>query len=393
MTHVLDRLIAPRLRGTKKSVLLLGARQVGKSTLIRALGAELIINLADEAVYLSYAKDPGRLRREVSALRSPSRIIIDEVQRVPSLLNTVQALMDEGARHRFILTGSSARKLKRGQANLLPGRVLFEVLDPLSIWELGEDFDLERALQVGTLPGIYLDRESGTDVLDSYVATYLREEIQAEALLRDVGSYARFLDLAAAGSGQWVNYSKLASDAEIAKETIRRYYQILEDTLLAFRIPPFEVKRSPRRVSQRDRVLFFDVGVRNALLGLHRGPLPSTEKGHVFEHWFILQCLYFIRARRLPWQVSAYRTESGAEVDLVIDTKASLIAIECKLGRTVGTGDLTGLRSFAGVAHRPLKAFVVFRGERAQRLGAGIEAVPYQDFLLRTLPALAGGTD
>jgi predicted AAA+ superfamily ATPase len=393
MTHVLDRLIASRLRGSKKSVLLLGARQVGKSTLIRALGAELIINLADEAQYLTYAKDPARLRREVSALRSPSRIMIDEVQRVPALLNTVQALMDEGTRHRFILTGSSARKLKRGQANLLPGRVLFEVLDPLSIWELAEDFDLERALQVGTLPGIYLDRESGTDVLDSYVATYLREEIQAEALLRDVGSYARFLDLAAASSGQWVNYSKLASDSEIAKETIRRYFQILEDTLLAFRIPPFEVKRSPRRVSQRDRVLFFDVGVRNALLGLHRGPLPSTEKGHVFEHWFILQCLYFIRARHLPWQVSAYRTESGAEVDLVIDTKSSLIAIECKLGRNVGTGDLTGLRSFAEIAHRPLKAYVVFRGERAQRLGAGIEAVPYQEFLLRTLPALAGGDD
>jgi len=271
MTYVLDRLIAPRLKTTKKSVLLLGARQVGKSTLIRALGAELIINLADEAAYLSYAKDPARLRREVSALRSPARIIVDEVQRVPSLLNTVQALMDEGTPHRFILTGSSARKLKRGHANLLPGRVLFEVLDPLSIWELGDAFDLERALQVGTLPGIYLDRESGVDVLDSYVTTYLREEIRAEALLRDVGSYARFLDLAAASSGLWVNYSKLASDAEIAKETIRRYYQILEDTLLAFRLPPFQVKNSPRCVSQRDRVLFFDVGMRNALLGLHRG--------------------------------------------------------------------------------------------------------------------------
>jgi predicted AAA+ superfamily ATPase len=391
MTYMLDRLIGLRLRASKKSVLLLGARQVGKSTLIRALGAEVIINLADEAEYLAYAKDPARLRRELAALRVPARIIIDEVQRVPSLLNTVQALMDEGSRHRFILTGSSARKLRRGQANLLPGRVLFEVLDPLSIWELGADFDLERALQVGTLPGIYLDREAGVDVLDSYAATYLREEIQAEALLRDLGSYARFLDLAAASSGQWVNYSKLANDAEIAKETIRRYYQILEDTLLAFRIPPFEIKRSPRRVSQRDRVLFFDVGVRNALLGLHRGPLPATEKGHVFEHWFILQCLYFIRARRLPWQVSAYRTEAGAEIDLVIDTKASLIAIECKLGRNVGTGDLSGLRSFAGIAHRALRSFVVFQGERAQRLGPGIEAVPYREFLLKRLPGIADG--
>lgn len=391
MTYVLDRLIGPRLAASKKSVLLLGARQVGKSTLIRDLGATIFINLADEDLYLGYAKDPGRLRREVSALARAGSVVIDEVQRVPSLLNTVQALIDEGTRHRFILTGSSARKLKRGQANLLPGRVLFEVLDPLSIWEIGDTFDLQRALQVGTLPGIYLDRESGADVLDSYATTYLREEIQAEALLRDVGSYARFLDVAAASSGQWINYSKLASDTEIAKETVRRYFQILEDTLLAFRIPPFEARRSSRRVSQRDRVLFFDVGVRNALLGLHRGRLSPSEQGLVFEHWFILQCLYFIRAHRLPWQALAYRTEAGAEVDLVIDTRSSLIALECKLGRNVRAADLSGLRSFAEIAHRPLRSFVIFQGDRAQRLGDRIEAIPYRDFLLRTLPDLARG--
>jgi len=386
---VIDRLIRGRLEKRRKSVLLLGARQVGKSTLTRSFSPDLIVNLADEDIYLGYAKDPARLRREIGALRKPSLVVLDEVQRVPSLLNTVQALMDEGTRHRFILTGSSARKLKRGGANLLPGRILLEHLDPLTIWELGDAFDLDRALQVGTLPGIYLDRESGVDILESYATVYLREEVRAESIVRDVGTYARFLDAAALGSGDWVNYSKLSSDAEIAKETIRRFYQILEDTLLAFRIPPFEVRHPSRRVSQRERVLLFDIGVRNALLGLHRHS-PLTEKGRLFEHWIILQCLYLARARRLPWRFSAYRTDAGAEVDLVIDTGKQFVALECKLGRNVAPSQLGGLRSFMSVAHKPVRSIVVYQGERAQRFDGGVEAIPWRKFLLDTLLEMAG---
>ncbi len=389
MTHVLDRLIAPRLRNGKKSVLLLGARQVGKSTLTRSLAPRLVVNLSDEATHLAYAKDPARIARELRAISEPSLIVLDEVQRLPSILNTVQALMDEGLRHRMILTGSSARKLKRGGANLLPGRVVLEHLDPLTIWELGEHLDLERTLRIGALPGIYLDPESAADVLDSYVTAYLREEIQAEALLRDVGSYARFLDVAAAASGDWINYSKLASDTEIAKETIRRFFQILEDTLLAFRIPPFQPAKSPRRVSQRDRFLLFDLGVRNALLGVHHRDASPTDRGRLFEHWLILQCLAFIRAHRLPWKTFGYRTDGGAEVDLIIDTGEHLLAIECKAGRSVSTTQLSGLRSFAEVAHRPVRSFVVFLGERAQKLAARVDAVPYAEFLLERLPAEA----
>jgi uncharacterized protein len=388
MTHMLGRTIEARLRSTKKHVLLLGARQVGKSTLTRALSPDLVINLADEVAYLGYAKDPGRLRRELAALPGPSRVVLDEIQRIPTLLNSIQAEIDEGGPHRFILTGSSARKLKRGGANLLPGRLLLEHLDPLSVWELGEHFNLERALRLGTLPGIYLDEESGVDVLDSYTTAYLREEIQAEAIIRDVGTYARFLDIAAVSSGSFINYSKLSSDAEIPKETVRRFFQILEDTLLAFRLPAFE--SDSRRVSQRDRIVLFDVGVRNALLGLHRGPISPTEKGHLFEQWFILQCLYFIRARHLPWSVHSYRTESGSEVDLVIDTRSTLVAIECKAGRTVGQSQLAGLAAFASATKRRTLLYVVFQGERAQRFDRGVLALPYLQFLRETLPELAG---
>lgn len=369
-------------------MLLLGARQVGKSTLARGLGPQIVIDLADEQSFLDHAKDPGLLGRELRVLAKPSLVVVDEVQRIPSMLNTVQAVMDEGRRHRFILTGSSARKLKRGGANLLPGRVLLEHLDPLAFDEIGDDFDLERALTVGTLPGIYLDSEGGADVLESYANVYLREEIQAEAVVRDVGSYARFLDAAAASSGEWINYSKFASDTEIAKETLRRYFQILEDTLLVFRIPPFEVRRSTRRVSQRDRFLFFDVGVRNALLGLHRRAPPQTERARLFEHWLILQCIYFARARHVPWRFGAYRTDAGAEVDLVIDTGRRLVAVECKAGRNVRSSQLGGLRSFASIAHKPTRSIVAFQGDRAQRVD-GVEVLPYRALLRDVLEELA----
>lgn len=388
MTHMLDRAIAARISKSRKSLLLLGARQVGKSTFARSLKPDTVINLADEDAFLGYSKDPGRLGRELRALQKPALVLVDEVQRIPRLLNTIQALLDEASGHRFLLTGSSARKLKRGQANLLPGRIIVEHLDPLLATELRDNFSLARALRVGMLPGIYLDEDAGEDILGSYVATYLREEIQAEALTRDLGSYARFLDLAAETSGQWLNYSKIASDAEIPKETIRRFFQILEDTLIAFRLPAFEPKRSLRRVSQRDRVFIFDVGVRNALLGLHRQPLPATELGGVFEQWLILQTLYTMRACHKPWRLSSYRTEAGAEVDLIIDTGRSLLAVECKAGRNVRSGSLGGIRSFFEVAHKPAKAVVVYQGDRRQRLDARIEAVPFAEFLADQLPAL-----
>ncbi|MBI5630462.1 MAG: ATP-binding protein [Elusimicrobia bacterium] len=370
-----------RIRKSRKSILLLGARQVGKSTLCRSLGPDKIINLADEAAFLSYAKDPSRLKREMAVLKKPALILVDEVQRLPSLLNSIQAILDEGEGFRFLLTGSSARKLKRGGANLLPGRVVLEHLDPCSFWELGDSFNLEKSLQMGSLPGIYLDPEEGEQTLSSYASIYLREEIQAEAISKNLGAYARFLDMAAEASGQWVNYSKIASDSEIPKETIRRFYSILEETLIAFRIPPFKVKQSKRRLSQRDRFIFFDLGVRNALLGIHRGPLSPLEKGRLFEQWFILQCLYLIRAKKEDWNLYSYRTDAGSEVDVVIDKGDKLVAVECKWSRQVGEADLKGLRSFESVAHKPIEKYVIYRGESRQKFSRGELAVPFNSFL------------
>jgi predicted AAA+ superfamily ATPase len=354
---------------------------VGKSTLTRSLKPDLVVNLADESLFLSYSKDAERLKREVAARTAPSLIVIDEVQRVPSLLNSVQAILDEARGHRFLLTGSSARKLKKRGVNLLPGRVLLEYLDPLSFWELGDLFDLEKVLRIGSLPGIYLDPESGAEVLSSYATIYLKEEIQAEAVSRNIGAYARFLDVAAEASGQWINYSKIGNDSEIPKETVRRFFGLLEDTLLVFRIPPFKPRRSKRRISQRDRFVFFDLGVRNALLGLHTQNPSPLEKGLLFEQWVLLQCLFYARARKKNWKFSSYRTDAGTEVDFIIETSGKTLAIECKYGRSVSESEMGGLRSLETVAKGPLEKFVVYRGETRQKFSRGEIAAPYQEFL------------
>lgn len=370
MTYVQDRILRGRILESGQSVLLLGARQVGKSTLCRSLNSDLYVDLADEREFLDYSKSPDRLRHEIDALKPKKpTVIVDEIQRVPSLLNTIQSIIDQ-RKIKFVLTGSSARKLKRGGANLLPGRVIVEHMDPLTYCESElSEARLERALQVGMLPGIFLDGRDAIDVLESYADIYLREEIQAEALTRNLGAYARFLDTVAGASGKWVNYSKISSDAEIPKETVRRFVQLLEDTLVAFRLPPFQPGRSTsRRIVQRERILLFDVGVRNALLHLHRRPPRSDQIGATFEQWVMLQVIYINRAMRKGWKISTYRTEAGAEVDLVVDRGDDIVAIEIKAGRNATKQDSRGLQSLASLCDRPVHKWILYRGARSQRL-------------------------
>lgn len=385
MTHMQVRLLQEHLARTRQNVLLLGPRQVGKSTLLKALRPDRYLNLADESLYLAYARDPALFRREVEALPNPGLVVVDEVQRVPRLLNTLQALMDDHPiPHRYLLSGSSARKLKGGGANLLPGRIVVLHLPPLTVSEAGPAFDLGRALQVGMLPGVYLDREGGVELLGTYADTYLREEIRGEAVVREIGSYARFLDVMALASGQWINYSKLSSDTEIPKETFRRFVAILEDTLLAVRLPGFQpLRNTRRRVSQRERILLFDVGVRNALLGRHRHPVSADERGGLFEQWFILQIHALRQLSRQGWRLSSYRTEGGAEVDLVVETDDRIYGIEIKSGSKVTVPDTRGLESLGEMIpdSKPYTRLVAFAGSTRQRFPNGAEAWPWPEIL------------
>ena len=381
MTHMIGRILQNRLRKVPKSVLLLGPRQVGKSTLCTSMNPDLTINLADEETFRHHLTDPGLLKRIVQGMdRDANIVLVDEIQRIPTLLNTIQSLVDANRALRFLLTGSSARKLKRGNANLLPGRVLIEHLPPLLYWELGEAFNLQKALTIGTLPEVYLETW-GPELLDSYVAGYLKEEIQGEALTRDLASYSRFLNLAAEMSGQYINYAKISSDAEVAKETIRRYMEILTDTLIVERISSYRSVDESRRARQKEKFIFFDLGVRNALLGRTQSTFSKEERGLLFEQWLTLQVLYDNRLHHRGRQISTYRDAMGVEVDLIIESDRRALAVEIKTAEKVHARMFKGLLKFCEIAKRPFERILVYTGEHRQRFEGLGDAVPYTEFL------------
>ena len=260
-TRELEINIRTSIKKFQKSILLLGARQVGKSTLTKKLKPNLVINLADQSLFIKYKKEVDLLRRQVEALGGKKGLIfIDEIQRVPELLNTIQSIIDDDKSKIFILTGSSSQKLKYGSVNRLPGRLLSYSMYPLTYREIRNGFRLSDVLSRGTLPEIY-SKNHGSDLLQDYVNIYLRDEIQAEAVVRHIDSFSRFLDLSAEVSGQELNYSKLSSYSEIPKETLRRYVDSLEDTLLIHRLSGFTNTSGSRKAVQREKFFYIYFGV------------------------------------------------------------------------------------------------------------------------------------
>ena len=383
-----ERVLLPALARGRRNLLLLGPRQVGKSTLLSSLEPDLTINLASPATFRDYVAQPERLELELRAAdRAVRTVFIDEVQRVPALLDAVQVLVDDQPRRfRFLLSGSSARKLRRGQANLLPGRIHLHHLHPLLASELAGDFNLERVMAHGALPGIYAESDPALRAADlrGYVDVYLREEIQAEALVRDLGGYTRLLDLIAAASGRVLNLNALCRDAGISYETARRYVEVLEDTLLVFRVPAWSGSDRASLVAH-PRIFFFDIGVRNALL---RRPLDrclDDERGLLLEH-LVAQELY--RRTGSLWPELAlfhYRTRHGAEIDMILQVGRELWAVEVKASRRVDRAALRGMDSFAQRAGRIARKIVVFLGPRRQRID-DIEVLPLDDFLAELPP-------
>ncbi|HCU25854.1 MAG TPA: hypothetical protein DF383_12625 [Deltaproteobacteria bacterium] len=375
---LIQRKLASFLEKSRKSALLLGPRQTGKSTLIRQIHPELEINFSEEQTYLEFARNPAALHERLAA-KSYSSVFIDEVQRLPSLLNTIQALLDRGGAPKFYLTGSSARKLRRGHANLLPGRIHTFDLGPLACVELNYACRSGEALETGTLPGIYLeaDREEKIKTLRSYASTYLKEEVQAEALTRNLEGFSRFLFFAAEHSGKFLDFSKLASDAQIPRQSATRYFEILEDTLVVNRCPAFTVN-SRKRLVRHPKFFFFDTGVWNALLGNFSA--SADRIGSLFEHLFFNQILAGAKAADREYSVSTYRTEHGAEVDFIVELGKECWAIETKASKQVGPNDLRGLQSFADYYKKPHRLAVAYLGE-VERSIHGVTVLPWQKLL------------
>ena len=342
-----------------------------------------------EREFIRYLRQPGLLEEQVAMLTPKKgsqtrRILIDEVQRIPSILNTVQAIIDE-QKCRFYLTGSSARKLRRGQANLLPGRIHQYGLGPLTFEELGNDFKLEKALSLGTLPGIWTEEtEDAEKTLETYAQTYLKEEIQAESLSKNLERFSRYLYNIASWSGRQIDHSKVSTEAEIERTTAGRYFEILEDTLLINRLDPFSSKGAlggVRRIIKHPRFYFFDQGVLNALLQNFK--VDNLRKGLLFEHLVYNQLISLAKGydQLSKLRISFYRTESGAEVDFVIEENEQLYAIEVKCSSNVGTNDLKGLASFSKyIGNKKIKKRVFCTDAKPRKL-EDVEILPWQSGL------------
>ena len=364
---MIERTITKTIKDSKKSILLLGPRQVGKSTLIKFLNPDLKINLSLQSEFIEFASDPDRLIKLLSSNKYKT-VFIDEIQRLPSLLNTIQYILDENEKHpKFYLTGSSARKLRKGKANLLPGRIHSYYLSPLTIKELNYNIDVDEVLSAGFLPGILTEKEKKEryKTLKSYASIYLREEIQAEALTRNIEGFSRFLFIIAAESGKFLDVSKISREARIPWKTAVRYFEILEDTLVIKRCESFS-KSDRRRLVQCPRFFFFDLGVLNALLSNFN--VSQDRIWILFEHLIFNQIVHSAENLDKDFRISSYRTEHGAEVDFILELNGKIYAIEVKASRNVGKSDLRGFQSFKEFYKKPHKSYVAYLGNHLQKI-------------------------
>ena len=357
------RILQTKLATSKKSALLLGPRQTGKSTLIKSMNPDISINLANEKTFLEFSSDVSLLEKMLN-YEKPKTVFIDEIQRLPSLLNTIQSILDDApAPPKFFLTGSSARKLKRGHANLLPGRIITFSMGPLVEPEFLLDVDLDLALAFGSLPGIVSEKDNiqKMDVLSSYAGTYLKEEIQAEALTKNIEGFSRFLMTCASRSGHFLDFAKLGTQASITQKTSSRFFEILEDTLIVTRIDSF-TKSESRRLIQHPKFYFFDVGVLNGLLGNFK--LTDDRRGYLFEHFIVNQIITLTQIYGGNSRLSTYRTESGSEVDLIIENGSNLLSLEIKATQKISPNDFKGLVRFKEFFKKKHSSMLIYGGTR-----------------------------
>lgn len=354
----------------KKSHFLFGPRQTGKTSLIRrVLTGVKVYDLLDTSTYLALSQNPGRIGEELTP--KDHLVVIDEIQRLPMLLNEVHRLI-ETKRIRFLLTGSSVRKLRRGGVNLLGGRARTKYLHPFTYQELGTKFDLTRAVTRGLLPAIYFSDDPRAD-LEAYAGSYLQEEIIAEGAVRNLPAFSRFLRVAALCNGQIVNFTNVSNDAQVARTTVYEYFDILKDTLILYELLPWR-KSKKRKPLASSKYYFFDVGVVSMLQG--RRFLPGTpEFGEAFETYLMHELIcysHYISGDPLSY----WRSTSGFEVDFIIGDHT---AVEVKAKRNLSASDLKSLQALA--EEERLKHYLCVSLEPRMRKIGGIIVYPYKEFL------------
>jgi predicted AAA+ superfamily ATPase len=367
------------------SFFLFGARGTGKTKLLHSLFPDqesvLWIDLLREGEALQFLKSPNELRSRLDGLtKPPSYVVIDEVQRVPGLLNEIHSLIEERGQ-RFALTGSSARKLRRGAANLLAGRALLNHLFPLTFHELGKDFSLESVLRWGSLPAVVNEQipDIRNALLRTYVDVYLREEIREEQLVRNLDPFARFLEVAAQSNGQILNFSKIGREAGTDSKGVARYFQILEDTLLGFFLEPYH-SSVRKRQRQQAKFYLFDIGVKRALEGGLRVELsPQTyEWGRSFEHLVVLETHRLNAYLQADFKFSYLKTQGQLEIDLIAESRGKPTwAIEIKSASEVDIVEIRRLKSLASAI--PNSRSAIFCTIPHRKMIEGVLVLPWQE--------------
>ncbi|MDP8262712.1 MAG: AAA family ATPase [Candidatus Ancaeobacter aquaticus] len=364
----------------EKSFFLFGPRGTGKTTWVRSTFPKAIyIDLLEAEIYNDLLASPQRLENFITK-NFKEYIIIDEVQKIPELLNEVHRLIEK-YKYKFILTGSSARKLRRHGVNLLGGRALTCALHPFTVIELGRDFDISHSLLYGHLPCACTESDP-KGYLESYVRTYLDEEIRQEGLTRNLSAFSRFLEAASFSQGSVLNVATVARDCAVERKAVENYFTILEDLLIAYRLPVF-TKKAKRRLVSHPKFYFFDVGVYRTLRPMGPLDMPEEVEGIAFETLFLQELIAINDALDLGYTIYYWRTSNNMEVDFVLYGKRGILAFEIKRTGKVKSHMLSGLKSF--LRDYPIaKAYFIYGGKRLMREDR-IEVLPLEK-TLKELP-------
>ncbi len=366
------------LKNPEQSFFLFGPRGTGKTTWIRdrfqnALGFDLL----DSATFNRLLRNPEDLYTEVAASEL-DWVVIDEVQRVPQLLNEVHRAIENLGR-KFVLSGSSARKLRRPNVNLLAGRALTKTMFPLTSHELELDFDVDKALQFGTLPTA-VNSNLPTEYLRSYTHNYLVQEIQTEAQIRDLAGFARFLEIAARQNAQLTNVASISRDVSVARSTVQSYFEVLGDTLIAYWLPPWKLKRSNKQVTS-SKFYMVDCGIVRALSERLAYPMHDEERGGLFETLVINEIRAYLDYMNLHFPLYFFRSYSGVEVDVLFETLDGFVAIETKSSTRWERKFNRGLHTITQeLGDSKVRKFGVFNGAREQLID-GVRVMPIREFL------------
>lgn len=357
-----------------EAMFLFGARQVGKSTLLQERFEDAVYyDLLLPNIRKSFKRNPELFKEALSSKPAGTLVIVDEIQKVPELLDLVHWLMvNKGLR--FILSGSSARKLKKSGANTLGGRAQTRTLFPL-VWPEVSDFQIDKAVQNGMIPRHYLT-DDATDRLEAYVDVYIKEEILDEASVQDIDAFERFMEVAAISDGEMLNYSNIATDCGVSAKTVKSYYQILYDTMLGYEIPAYR-KVIKRQIVQAPKFYYFDVGLSNYLMGRHNLKRGSDDYGHAFEHFVMQEIIAYKGYCRRKNELSYWHTYNGKEVDAVIGDAE--VAIEIKSCEQVKTKHKAGLKAFK--EEHPECRLILVSLDPITRVSGDKELIYVTDFL------------